>query len=91
MSNEKVKVNISFEIDSEDLEDLRDSIYALCSNASYYNLDNSDGKEYYPKWVHDLVESYHDNQYLDLRNGKLYPKYIGFDNDPNCEICLDDQ
>ena len=40
----KIKVNISFEINSEDLEDLRDSIYALCSSASYPDLDTRDGK-----------------------------------------------
>ena len=45
MTTKKVKVDISFEINSEDLEDLRDSIYALSSNASYYD-DARDGKEY---------------------------------------------
>ena len=64
MTTKKVKVDISFEINSEDLEDLRDSIYALCSSASYPDLDTRDGKEYYPYWIHDLVERYNWNSYL---------------------------
>ena len=64
MTTKKIKVNISFEINSEDLEDLRDSIYALCSSASYPDLDTRDGKEYYPYWIHDLVERYNWNSYV---------------------------
>ena len=87
----KIKVDISFEIDINDLEDLQRGIQALCSSVSFPDIDNLDGKEYHPKWVHDLVESYHDNSYRDNRNGNLYAEYIGFYNDPKCEICLDDQ
>ena len=84
MTTEKIKVNISFEINSEDLEDLRDSIYALCSNASYYDLESSDGKEYYPKWVHDLVESYHGNKFVNKEE-----RTVWFENDPTTEVCLE--
>ena len=87
----KIKVDISFEIEIDNLEDLQRGIQALCSSVSFPDIDNLDGKEYHPKWVHDLVESYHDNSYLDNRNGNLYAEYIGFYNDPKCEICLDDQ
>ena len=80
----KIKVNISFEINSEDLEDLRDSIYALCSNASYYDLDSGDGKEYYPYWVHDLVERYNWNSYVNKDERRVL-----FKNDPTCEVCLE--
>ncbi len=80
----KIKVNISFEIDTEDLEDLQHSIYALCSNASYYDLDSSDGKEYYPKWVHDLVESYNGNIFVNKEERTVY-----FENDPTTEVCLE--
>jgi len=84
MTTEKIKVNISFEINSEDLEDLRESIYALCSYPSYYNLDTRDGKEYYPKWVHDLVESYNGNIFVNKEERRVY-----FENDPLTEVCLE--
>jgi len=84
MTTEKIKVNISFEINSEDLEDLRDSIYALCSNASYPDLDTRDGKEYYPYWIHDLVERYNWNSYVNKEDRRVL-----FKNDPTCEVCLE--
>ena len=84
MTNKKIKVDISFEIDSEDLEDLRDSIYALCSDASYYDMDTRDGKEYYPKWVHDLVESYNGNKFVNKEE-----RTVWFENDPLTEVCLE--
>ena len=87
----KIKVDISFEIEIDDLEDLQTGIQALCSSVSFPNIDNPDGKEYHPKWVHDLVESYHDNSYLDNRNGNLYAEYKNFQCDSRSEICLDDQ
>ena len=80
MTTKKIKVNISFEIDSEDLEDLRSSIYALSSDASYYDLDSSDGKEYYPKWVHEMVEELNWNTYKD-ENGHTQKV---------CEVCIED-
>ena len=84
MTTKKIKVDISFEIDIEDLEDLRSSIHALSSDASYYDLDSSDGKEYYPKWVHDLVESYHGNKFVNKEDRRVL-----FKNDPTCEVCLE--
>ena len=75
MTTKKVKVDISFEINSEDLEDLRDSIYALSSR---------DGKEYYPKWVHDLVESYNGNKFVNKEE-----RTVWFENDPLTEVCLE--
>ena len=84
MTTKKIKVDISFEIDLEDLEDLRSSIYALSSDASYYDLDSSDGKEYYPKWVHDLVESYHGNKFVNKEE-----RAVWFVNDPLTEVCLE--
>ena len=84
MTTEKIKVNISFEINSEDLEDLRDSIYALCSNASYPDLDTRDGTKYYPQWVHDLVESYHGNIFVNKEERTVY-----FENDLTTEVCLE--
>ena len=83
MTTKKVKVDISFEINSEDLEDLRDSIYALSSNASYYD-DARDGKEYYPKWVHDLVESYNGNKFVNKEE-----RTVWCENDPLTEVCLE--
>ena len=83
MTTKKVKVDISFEINSEDLEDLRDSIYALSSNASYYD-DARDRKEYYPKWVHDLVESYNGNKFVNKEE-----RTVWFENDPLTEVCLE--
>ena len=80
----KIKVNISFEINSEDLEDLRTSIYALSSDASYYDMDTRDGKEYYPKWVHDLVESYNGNKFVNKEE-----RTVWFENDPLTEVCLE--
>jgi len=47
----KIKVNISFEIEIDDLEDLQTGIQALCSSVSFPNIDSPDGKEYHPKWV----------------------------------------
>ena len=87
----KIKVNISFEIEIDDLEDLQTGIQALCSSVSFPNIDSPDGIEYHPKWVHDLVESYHDNSYRDNRNGELYAEYKNFQWDSRSEICLDDQ
>ena len=84
MSTKKIKVDISFEIDSEDLEYLQSAIQALCSDASYYDLDSSDGKEYYPKWVHDLVESYNGNIFVNKEERTVY-----FENDPTTEVCLE--
>ena len=84
MTTKKIKVNISFEIDSEDLEDLRDSIYALSSDASYPDLDTRDWKEYYPKWVHDLVESYNGNKFVNKEE-----RTVWFENDPLTEVCLE--
>ena len=84
MSTKKIKVDISFEIDLEDLEDLQNSIYALISNASYYDLDSGDGKEYYPKWVHDLVESYNGNKFVNKEE-----RTVWFENDPLTEVCLE--
>tara|TARA_A100001391_G_C4842864_1_gene217445 strand:- start:111 stop:368 length:258 start_codon:yes stop_codon:yes gene_type:complete len=84
MSNKKIKVDISFEIDLEDLEDLRSSIYALSSDASYYDMDTRDGKEYYPKWVHDLVESYNGNKFVNKEE-----RTVWFENDPLTEVCLE--
>ena len=84
MTTKKIKVDISFEIDLEDLEDLRSSIYALSSDASYYDLDSSDGKEYYPKWVHDLVERYNWNSYVNKEERRVL-----FKNDPTCEVYLE--
>ena len=84
MSTKKIKVDISFEIDLEDLEDLQNSIYALISNASYYDLDSGDGKEYYPKWVHDLVESYNGNIFVNKEERRVF-----FQNDPTTEVWLE--
>ena len=84
MSIKKIKVDISFEIDLEDLEDLQSAIQALSSNASYYDLDSSDGKEYYPKWVHDLVESYNGNKFVNKEEQTVW-----FENDPLTEVCLE--
>ena len=84
MTTKKIKVDISFEIDLEDLEDLRESIYALCCYPSYYDLDTRDGKEYYPKWVHDLVESYHGNKFVNKEE-----RTVWFENDPITEVCLE--
>ena len=86
MSTKKIKVDISFEIDSEDLEDLQSAIQALCSDASYYDLDTRDGKEYYPKWVHDLVESYHGNIFTNKEDRTVY-----FENDPTSEVYLENR
>ena len=90
MTTNKVKVNISFEIEIDDLENLQTGIAALCSSVSYPDFENLDGKDYHPKWVHDFIESYHDNSYLDTSNGNLYAKHIEFSQDPKCEVCLDD-
>ena len=87
----KIKVDISFEIEIDNLEDLQRGIQALCSSVSFPDIDNLDGKEYHPKWVHDLVESYHDNSYRDNRNGNLYAEYKNFQCDSRSEIFLDDQ
>jgi len=84
MTTEKIKVDISFEIDLEDLEDLQSGIQALCSDASYYDLESSDGKEYYPKWVHDLVESYNGNKFVNKEEQTVW-----FENDPLTEVCLE--
>ena len=84
MTTKKIKVDISFEIDSKDLEDLQSAIQALCSDASYYDLDSSDGKEYYPKWVHDLVESYNGNKFVNKEE-----RTVWFENDPLTEVCLE--
>lgn len=84
MTTKKIKVDISFEINSEDLEDLQSAIQGLCSDASYYDLDSSDGKEYYPKWVHDLVESYHGNKFVNKEE-----RTVWFENDPITEVCLE--
>lgn len=84
MTTKKIKVDISFEIDSEDLEDLQSGIQALCSDASYYDLESSDGKEYYPKWVHDLVESYNGNKFVNKEEQTVW-----FENDPLTEVCLE--
>tara|TARA_Y100000813_G_scaffold197474_1_gene182897 strand:+ start:3095 stop:3352 length:258 start_codon:yes stop_codon:yes gene_type:complete len=83
MSTKKIKVDISFEIDLEDLEDLRSSIYALCSNASYYDLDSGDGKEYYPYWVHDLVDNYNGNIFVNKEERRVF-----FQNDPTTEVFI---
>jgi len=84
MTTEKIKVDISFEIDAEDLEDLQSGIQALCSDASYYDLESLDGKEYYPKWVHDLVESYNGNKFVNKEEQTVW-----FENDPLTEVCLE--
>ena len=84
MTTKKIKVDISFEIDSKDLEDLQSAIQALCSDASYYYLDTRDGKEYYPKWVHDLVESYNGNKFVNKEE-----RTVWFENDPLTEVCLE--
>ena len=84
MTTEKIKVNISFEINSEDLEDLRDSIYALCSSASYPDLDTRDGKKYYPYWVNDLVDSYNGNIFVNKDERRVF-----FQNDPTTEVWLE--
>tara|TARA_R100000231_G_scaffold109850_1_gene81349 strand:- start:61 stop:321 length:261 start_codon:yes stop_codon:yes gene_type:complete len=84
MTTKKIKVDISFEIDLEDLEDLQSGIQALCSDASYYDLESSDGKEYYPKWVHDLVESYNGNKFVNKEEQTVW-----FENDPLTEVCLE--
>ena len=80
----KIKVDISFEINSEDLEDLRDSIYALCSDASYPDLDTRDGMKYYPYWVHDLVDSYNGNTFVNKDERRVF-----FQNDSITEIWLE--
>ena len=84
MTTKKIKVDISFEIDSKDLEDLQSAIQALCSDASYYDLDTRAGKEYYPKWVHDLVESYNGNKFVNKEE-----RTVWFENDPLTEVCLE--
>tara|TARA_R100000773_G_C4124623_1_gene58412 strand:+ start:33 stop:293 length:261 start_codon:yes stop_codon:yes gene_type:complete len=84
MTTKKIKVDISFEIDSKDLEDLQSAIQALCSDASYPDLDTRDGKKYYPKWVHDLVESYHGNIFVNQEERTVY-----FENDLTTEVYLE--
>ena len=80
MTTKKIKVNISFEIDKDDLEDMESAFYELCYSASYGDLDKRDGKKYYPKWVHEMVEELNWNTYKD-ENGHTQKV---------CEVCIED-
>lgn len=78
MTTKKIKVNISFEIDKDDLEDMESAFYELCSSASYYGEES--GKKYYPKWVHEMIEELNWNRYED-ENGHIQQV---------CEVCIED-